>query len=118
MRGAIPVLLGGLVLTLLVFGLLADRALVVPFPPYAKRPRAELSRLLSSDRVTPSGLPEAVVARLALGDVPPVSGADPPPNVAERLLSGQLPVRPETSRTWRECWVSRTTRGWEHCKSG
>ena len=155
MRGTIPVLFGALLLTLLLFGFLADRALVgqanaareaaaagadetarmnalsvraalaqaeqafaagrppsagaseriaippgislpaVPFTPYAQRPRAELSRLLSSDRVTPSGLPEAVVARLALGDAPPVSGADPPPNVEERLLSGQLPVRPD-----------------------
>jgi len=68
---------------------------VAPFTPYALRPRAELSRLLSSDRLTPSGLPEAVVARLALGDALPVSGADPAPRVEDRLLSGHLPVRPD-----------------------
>jgi signal transduction histidine kinase len=68
---------------------------VVPVTPYAERPRAELSRLLSSDSTTPSGLPEAVVARLVLGESPRVSGAEPAPDVAERLLSGQLPVRPD-----------------------
>ncbi len=150
-----PVLFGALLLTLVVFGFVADRALLgqeqaardavaakadaiaqgvarsvratlaqaeqsliaghapdggtserivipppaavpqVPFAPYTKRPREELSRLLSSDRVTPNGLPEAVVARLVLGDAPPVSGAAPGPKVKDRLLSGQLPVRPE-----------------------
>ncbi len=68
---------------------------LVPFTPYGKRPRDELSRLLSSTGATPSGLPEAVVARLVLGDTPVVSGAGEAPNVGERLLSGQIPVRPE-----------------------
>jgi signal transduction histidine kinase len=68
---------------------------LVPFTPYAQRPREELSRLLSSDGLTPSGLPEAVVARLVLGDAPPVSGASPAPKVEERLLAGQIPVRPD-----------------------
>ncbi len=68
---------------------------LVPFTPYTKRPREELARLLSSDGVTPNGLPEAVVARLILGDAAPVSGAGPAPRVEERLLSGQIPVRPD-----------------------
>jgi signal transduction histidine kinase len=149
-----PALLGALLLTLLVFGVLADRALVgqarvahdaaaakadetaritalsvraalaqaeqsvaaghpprgvtserlalpppatfplVPFTPYAKRPRDELSRLLSSDTLTPNGLPEAVVARLVLGDAA-VSGTGQPAKVEERLLSGQIPVLPD-----------------------
>src|SRR5258706_11513185 len=150
-----PALFGALLLTLFVFGVLADRALVqqaqaahdtaaakaadmariialsvraalaqaeqsvaaghrpqavtserfalppppsfplLPFTPYAKRPRDELSRLLSSDGLTPNGLPEAVVARLVLGGATPVSGSGQPPKVEERLLSGQIPVRPE-----------------------
>jgi signal transduction histidine kinase len=68
---------------------------LVPFTPYEKRPRGELSRLLSSSGVTPSGLPEAVVARLILGGTPAVSGAGHVPTVEERLLSGQIPVRPD-----------------------
>jgi signal transduction histidine kinase len=68
---------------------------LTPFAPYARRSRAELSRFLSSDGVTPSGLPEAVVARLLLGERAPVSGTQRAPDVAERLLSGELPVRPE-----------------------
>jgi two-component system phosphate regulon sensor histidine kinase PhoR len=65
------------------------------FTPYGARPRAELAELLSSSSATPSGLPEAVVARLALGPAAPVSGASGRPSVEERLLAGQLPVRPE-----------------------
>jgi signal transduction histidine kinase len=63
--------------------------------PYASLSRADLSRLLSSARTTPNGLPEAVVARLLLGETPSVSGAERPPDVPELLLSGQLPVRPD-----------------------
>ena len=57
--------------------------------PYRGRPRAELVRLLLSTETTPSGLPEAVVASAALGS--PALRAE----VTERLLTGQLPVRPE-----------------------
>ena len=64
------------------------------FLPYSARPRAELARLLASTRTTPNGLPEAVVARLALGDTPVSLGTERPPDVGERLLSGRLPVRP------------------------
>jgi signal transduction histidine kinase len=63
--------------------------------PYAKRSRAELVQLLSSRLATPSGLPEAVVARLALGPATPISGAPAERPVEERLLDGELPVRPE-----------------------
>jgi signal transduction histidine kinase len=62
---------------------------------YAGRSRADLSRLLSSADATPNGLPEAVVARLLLGETPPVSGTEHPPDVTEMLLSGRLPVRPD-----------------------
>ena len=62
---------------------------------YASRSRAELAELLSSTRATPNGLPEAVVARLALGPASPVSGAVGTPAVEARLLAGELPVRPE-----------------------
>jgi signal transduction histidine kinase len=65
------------------------------FPPYGGRPRAELAELLSSTRATPNGLPEAVVARLALGPSAPVSGPGGSPAVEERLLDGELAVRPE-----------------------
>jgi signal transduction histidine kinase len=68
---------------------------VVPIDSYAGRPRADLSRLLASSGTTPNGLPEAVVARLLLGDTPPVSGSERPPDVSELLLSGRLPVRPD-----------------------
>ncbi len=155
MTRSMPAVFGALLLTILVFGVLADRALdgqaqaahetavakadetarvtalsvraalaqaeqsvaagnppqgvgserlalppsvsfpMVPFTPYARRPRDELSRLLSSGGVTPSGLPEAVVARLVLGETPIVSGAGQPTKVEERLLSGQIPVRPD-----------------------
>jgi signal transduction histidine kinase len=67
----------------------------LPFVPYPSRSREELSRLLSSQGWTPSGLPEAVVARLILGEEPAVSGAGEAPRVAERLLDGRIPVRPE-----------------------
>jgi signal transduction histidine kinase len=66
--------------------------------PYATRPRAELARLLGSTRATSNGLPEAVVARLALGETPVSLGSEPPPDVGERLLSGLLPVRPADLR--------------------
>ncbi len=68
--------------------------------PYSRRSRAELARLLHSTEATASGLPEAVVARLALGEATPVSapGEMAPPDVSERLLSGGLPVRPEDLR--------------------
>ena len=59
---------------------------------YGSRTRAELVKLLDSTLATPSGLPEAVVARLALGDAPSAGAAD---DVAARLLSGRLPVFPE-----------------------
>jgi signal transduction histidine kinase len=65
------------------------------FVPYGERSRAELAALLSSAETTPSGLPEAVVARLALGPAAPVSGAAAPPPVEARLLAGELPVRAE-----------------------
>jgi signal transduction histidine kinase len=65
------------------------------FTPYGGRPRSELAELLSSLAATPNGLPEAVVARLALGPAAPVSGAAGRPAVEERLLAGELPVRPE-----------------------
>jgi signal transduction histidine kinase len=65
--------------------------------PYGRLSRARLGELLSSSWITPSGLPEAVVARLALGGTGQVSlpGQAPAPDVAERLLSGDLPVRPD-----------------------
>ncbi len=63
--------------------------------PYGGRSRVELAELLSSIRVTPNGLPEAVVARLALGPAAPVSGTAGSPTVEERLLAGELPVRAE-----------------------
>jgi signal transduction histidine kinase len=62
---------------------------------YASLSRAELADLLASTRATPNGLPEAVVARLALGPAAAVSGASGAPAVEERLLSGELPVRAE-----------------------
>jgi signal transduction histidine kinase len=57
-------------------------------PSYGSRPRTELVRLLDSRRSTPSGLPEAVVARIALGPGPEKA-------VEERLLGGRLPVNPD-----------------------
>jgi signal transduction histidine kinase len=57
--------------------------------PYHGRAREELVSLLLSTEVTPWGLPEAVVAAIALG------GPESRRDVAERLLAGQLPVRPE-----------------------
>jgi signal transduction histidine kinase len=62
---------------------------------YGSRSRAELAELLSSTRATPNGLPEAVVARLALGPAVPVSGTAGSPAVEDLLLAGELPVRPE-----------------------
>jgi signal transduction histidine kinase len=57
--------------------------------PYGKRSEAELIVLLSSTGLSGSGLPEAVVAAVALGR------PDHQATVAERLLSGILPVRPD-----------------------
>jgi len=65
------------------------------FVPYGQRPRAALAELLASNRATPNGLPEAVVARLALGPAIPVSGTAGPPALEERLLAGELPVWPD-----------------------
>ncbi len=64
-------------------------------PPYSSRPRAELAGLLLSTAPTPNGLPEAVVARLALGPAAPLSGVAAAPLVEERLLDGELPVDPD-----------------------
>jgi len=65
--------------------------------PYNLRPRPELARLLHSTGSSPGGLPEAVLARLTLGDAATVSlaGEPAPPDVAARLLSGALPVHPD-----------------------
>jgi hypothetical protein len=63
--------------------------------PYGSRSRAELAELLTSTRATANGLPEAVVARLALGPAVPLSGAAGSPTVEDRLLAGELPVTPE-----------------------
>lgn len=57
---------------------------------YGTRSRAELAKLLTSTGVTANGLPEAVVARVALG-----KSGETGDDVAERLLSGRLPVKPE-----------------------
>jgi signal transduction histidine kinase len=58
-------------------------------PPYRQRSETELHSLLSSDGLSGSGLPEALVAAVALGDPEPRS------RVAERLLDGGLAVDPE-----------------------
>ena len=64
--------------------------------PYSRRPRAELSALLLSAETTPSGLPEAVVARIALGETGRLSSEEEAaPDVGAKLLGGELPVRPE-----------------------
>jgi len=64
--------------------------------PYGRRPRSELAQLLHSTGSTNSGLPEAVVARIALGDAAvSLGGAETPPDVGDRLLSGHLPVNPD-----------------------
>ena len=61
---------------------------------YSARSRLELARLLVSGRVTANGLPEAVVARIALGDAPVSLGNESAPDVGELLLRGLLPVHP------------------------
>jgi two-component system, OmpR family, phosphate regulon sensor histidine kinase PhoR len=62
----------------------------VPFGrTYRERPRSELVGLLLSTKATASGLPEAVVAAVSLGA--PAARHE----VAERLLTGQLPARAE-----------------------
>jgi signal transduction histidine kinase len=85
-------------------GVVSERAHVPPPPSvprpgmvaYGQRPRAELARLLGSTEASPSGVPEAVLARLALGESPGLSApGQVVPDVAERLLAGELPVRPE-----------------------
>jgi signal transduction histidine kinase len=66
--------------------------------PYGRRGRSALATLLSSNRTSPSGVPEAVLARLALGDAASVSvsgGGASAEDVTERLLSGRLPVHPD-----------------------
>jgi hypothetical protein len=65
--------------------------------PYSRRSRAELSALLRSEGATPSGLPEAVVARIALGETGRLSSSEEQaaPDVGTKLLGGELPVRPE-----------------------
>jgi len=63
--------------------------LVGPSVPYRERSSSELAVLVSSEAITGSGLPEAVVAAIALGR------ADAKALVAERLLSGQMPVLPD-----------------------
>lgn len=65
--------------------------------PYRLRPRSELAKLLYSTGSSPSGLPEAVLARLALGDAATVSvtGEPPLPDVTARLFAGALPVHPD-----------------------
>lgn len=71
-------------------------ALPGPAVPYGRRSRSQLAGLLGSILSTPSGLPEAVVAQIALGESTAVlSPGGSPPDVKERLLSGRLPVRPE-----------------------
>jgi signal transduction histidine kinase len=58
-------------------------------PGFLQRPEAELEALLSSTSLSGSGLPEAVVAAVALGRPEARS------QVAERLLAGLLPVDPD-----------------------
>jgi signal transduction histidine kinase len=71
-------------------GRLADPSgLVGPSVSYRERSPGELAGVLSSEALTGSGLPEAVVAAIAL------DRADAKWQVAERLLSGQLPVLPD-----------------------
>lgn len=73
-------------------------------PPYARRSRSELTALLQSTAVTASGLPEAVVARLALGAAGVLpSSEEAAPDVAERLLSA-------TKWTWSPCCAGRAPR--------
>ncbi len=57
--------------------------------PYRKLSEEELVARLSSTRLSGSGLPEAVVAAVALGR------SDHKKEVSERLLSGRVPVGPE-----------------------
>jgi signal transduction histidine kinase len=64
-------------------------ALSGPSLLYRERPAYELEVLVSSESLSGSALPEAVVAAIALGR------SDVKTQVAERLLSGQLPVLPD-----------------------
>ena len=82
-------------------GVVVERAFVepaatVPEPStvqYRRRRRADLVTLLQSTKATSSGLPEAVVAHLALQSGPALSLAGDAPDVVRRLLDGELPVR-------------------------
>lgn len=84
-------------------GISVERLAVPPDPaavpsglPYSRHSRSELAELLSSTAPTPNGLPEAVVARLALGETGLVSSdRGAARDVGARLLAGELPVRPE-----------------------
>jgi signal transduction histidine kinase len=84
-------------------GVAAERLAVPPLSmprvsgiPYRHRSRDELAKMLHSRASTSSGLPVAVVARLALGDAAfSLPGGAAPPDVRELLLDGTLPVRPE-----------------------
>ena len=70
--------------------------------PYGRRPRSELTALLQSTAVTPNGLPEAVLARLALGPAGVVSSSgEPGPDVAARLLTASRPCASRIFRTSR-----------------
>jgi signal transduction histidine kinase len=69
---------------------------LLPFFNYGQTPREDLIHLLSSTKETPSGLPEAVVALLALGDLTRIRGTiDVRADVVDRFFSGLLPVCPE-----------------------
>ncbi len=82
-------------------GLTVERAMLEPActtigegPAYGRLSRTALVDLLRSRRATATGLPEAVVARIALGTSAPVTGSvDAPPDVTELLFAGALPVR-------------------------
>jgi two-component system phosphate regulon sensor histidine kinase PhoR len=86
-------------------GVVTERLALPPRPsvpepgavPYGRLERSALAKLLSSTRSSPSGIAEAVLARIALGDATRVtaSGEAAPPDVAEQLLSGTLPVHPD-----------------------
>lgn len=73
-----------------------------PDPPYGGRPRDELQNLLESRRATAAGLPEAVVAAIALG-IP-----ERRDHAAELLLEGDLPVLPEDLPVLAEALGHRT----------
>jgi hypothetical protein len=78
-------------------------------PPFLERSEAELEALLSSAALSGSGLPEALVAAVALGR-PEVQA-----QVAERLLAGLLPVNPDELLIWPNGWGSRTIGACTRC---